>query len=144
LHLNGAGNGALGAGFNYHQGITTLYDGGTYASQNNGALPLINLGSPWRDKPLESVPDIDIDNVAVDNVFWHGITISPLDGHTYDTGDDSPFDLQIQNSRVTNVGQVGLQTLDRIGILMNNINDSRDDLPGNLIRNTITNAGVGF
>src|SRR5262249_34439645 len=144
------GNAALGAGLNFHHGITTLYDtqnGGNYNSLRNGSLPLIHLGtlngpdvegSP--DRPRASVPSLDINNVAVSNVYWHGITLSPLFNFNFDSGEEENFNLQIQNSTVTNVGDV--KDANRIGVLIQNLNDENQSM-GNAVGLKITNAGVG-
>ena len=86
LRIDGAGNGSLAGSYNYHHGITTLYDtqnGGSYNSLHNGPLPLIQLGAPGSGEggaPTASIPDLAIDNVSVNNAFWHGVTISSLPG----------------------------------------------------------------
>ncbi len=154
LRLDGNGNGTLSGSLNFHQGITTLYDmqnGGDYSSLHNGPLPPIQLGAPSSGDaniPQESVPSLLIQNVEVDNVFWHGITISALADQTFDTGPSEDHDLTIKNATVTNVGDVA--DLNRVGILMQNVNDNNHDetlgvsVHGNIQYAAVTGASVGI
>jgi hypothetical protein len=145
LRLNGNGNGSLAGSLNYHQGITTLYNtqnGGDYSSLHNGSLPLIMLGSPYRGNPNETVPALHIADVAVDNTFWHGITISALADKAFDSGSGSVHAEQVVNSTVNNVGDV--KDANRIGILLQNINDTQTGWIGNAQGTTVSNVGIGI
>ncbi len=148
--INGSGNGSLPAGLHYHHGITTLYDtqnGGGYSSLRNGVLPLIHLGTlngpdveGQPNRPRNSVPALDYDNLAISNVYWHGATISPLFNHSFDSGNNENFNLQIRNSTITNVGDT--KDVNRIGVLLQNLTDENAS-GGNVANTTITNVGVG-
>ncbi len=142
--LDGNGNGSVPGTLNYHQGITTLYDtqnGGNYNSLHNGSLPLIQLG------PLasanRSIPNLLIDNVTVENVFYHGITLSALGGQQFG---QSTTSLSVDNAVVNNVGDVGNQDVSRVGILIQNLDNNPFDAPnnGNVRFSTVSNAGVGI
>ncbi len=140
LHLDGNGNAGLGGSLNYHQGITTLYDtqnGGDYSSLHNGFLPVIRLGAPVNGN--RSIPAIHIDGVAVDNVAWHGITISARGGESFG---ESGTGLEVVNSTVDNVGG-NTKTADHIGILLQNLDNSPNTPDANSISNVVSNVGVG-
>ncbi len=148
LKVDGSGNTGIGANHDYHQGITTLYDtqnGGDYSSLHNGVLPLIILGTPGGGESGHlnaSVPQLEIDNVNVTNTYWHGVTISPLFNRNFDTGEDENFNLNVSNSSISNVGIV--QDSNRIGVLLQNLNDEEDTNVGNARNLTISNVGVGI
>ena len=139
-------------GLNYQQGITTLYDtqeGGDYHSAHSGTLPLKMLGDPnsgGDNQAAQSAPDLLIENVEVDNTFWHGITISPLANQTFDSGPNEAINLTIRNTTVNNVGDV--KDVNRIGILMQNFTDQTDNglrkPSGNAQNVTVSNVGVGL
>src|SRR5262249_17784833 len=96
----------------------------------------------WPGNPNETVPALSIDSVAVDNTFWHGVTISALSGKAFDSGSGSTYPEQILNSTVTNVGDSA--DLNRIGILLQNINDNQDLHPGEAVNCVVSNTGVGI
>ncbi len=78
LHLDGSGNGSLGGSLHYHHGITTLYDqqnGGNYAALHNGTLHNGTL-VPTNFGSDHATAAITIDDVAVDNTWFHGISLS--------------------------------------------------------------------
>ena len=144
VHLDGSGNGIVGP-LNYHHGITTLYDtqnGGGYNSLHNGVLSVIRLGSV--DTGQQSNPNLKIDHVTVDNLFYHGITLSARAGESFGTASGS--NLHIDNAIVNNVGDAGNQDASRIGILVQNLNDNpfASPLNGSVRFSTVTNAGVGI
>ncbi|REK12709.1 MAG: hypothetical protein DWQ37_10785, partial [Planctomycetota bacterium] len=148
LTLDGNGNGSLTGSLNYHHGVTTLYDsqnGGDYASLHNGNLPLVQLGAISGNR---SVPDLRIDNVTVNNVYWHGLTLSALAGKSFgiiEDGNPGTTDLEILNSTVNNVGAT--KNENAIGILMQNLNNTSEasgQPDSQAINNTISNVGIGL
>ncbi len=147
LTVDGSGNAALGAGLNYHQGITTLYDSqsGDYQSLHNGMLTPMMLGVATNNAN-ESAPALFINDVHVNNTFWHGITLSPLENQVFDTGQDQKLQLTIRDAVVDNVGDV--KDANRIGILLQNINDQTNNglrkPSGNVQNATISNVGIGL
>ncbi len=146
VRVDGAGNGSLAGSYNFHQGITTLYDtqnGGDYNSLHNGLLPLIQLGADGSGEggAGSSIPDISIDNVSVSNAYWHGVTISALQDLAFDPGSAENYNLQITNSQISDIGDV--KDVNRVGVLLQNLTDE-DNSMGNARYVTVTNAGVGF
>ena len=150
LHLDGSGNAALntsaGHDYNYHQGITTLYDlqaGGNYASLHNGSLVPIQINIPGGPAGNRSVPGLDIDGVTADNTYWHGLTLSALANHSFGTQAlINGAKINISNSKVNNVGPSGSQDLNRVGILLQNLDNSPTQ--GNASFDIVSNAGVGI
>jgi len=124
LTLDGSGNGGVGT-FQYHHGITTPY--GAAGSTIGGLL----------HNPDITVATIDVNllvkNVTVNNVYWHGITISAPDSTTVTGGN------RVDNSTVANVGDTALnRDLNRVGILLQN-QDSAE-----VAFSVVNTAGVGI
>src|SRR4029079_13405428 len=92
--IDGNGNATTTANaghtLNYHQGITTLYDPsiGTYSSLHNGNLTPIQLG-PVLSTPVRTRANVAVVDVAVSNVYYHGITLSALAGQQWGTSNGS-------------------------------------------------------
>ncbi len=146
VRVDGAGNGSLAGSYNFHQGITTLYDtqnGGDYNSLHNGLLPLIQLGADGSGEggAGSSIADLSIDNVSVSNAYWHGVTISALQDLAFDPGSEENYNLQITNSQISDIGDV--KDVNRVGVLLQNLTDENNSM-GNARYVTVTNAGVGF
>jgi hypothetical protein len=138
--VDGNANGSLGAGLNFHHGITTLYDtqnGGDYSSLRNGNLPVIQLGTIANQQ--RSIPALRIQNVTVNDVFWHGITMGAPAGKVYG---ESSTGLDIQNAVVNNVGNSADEN--RIGILTLNLDNSPLTPDANVLNSTVNGAGVGI
>jgi hypothetical protein len=155
IHLNGSAGTAATGSLNYHHGITTLYDtqaGGSYASTRNGSLTPIQLGAVPDpiNRPNRSTPTLRVENVLVENTFWHGITISALAGKQFGPVGTGRW-ISISNCVVQNVGAAASQGYDKVGILLQNIDDGEvygfPDyfvLPeGSIFQCTINKAGVG-
>jgi hypothetical protein len=157
LHVDGSHNAALGGEMHYHQGITTLYDtqnGADYQSLRAGNLPVVNLGQIGNTNRGE--PFITITSVTVDNVWYHGITLSaPKDKNWHESSleeNDDVANNEVSNSIVNNVGNTGNKGVDHIGILIQNLAGWGVGDPsgppgvkgGNAYDNSITNAGVGL
>ncbi len=150
LHLDGNGNAAIntaaGHDHNFHHGVTTLYDlqgGGNYASQHNGNLTPFQINIPGGPAGNRSVPGLLVDTVTADNTYWHGLTLSALANQSFGStnGSTGPR-INISNSRVNNVGLAGGQDANRIGILLQNMDNS--PTPGNASFDIVNNAGVGI
>ncbi len=130
------GNAGVGgaSSFNFHQGITTLYDnsgGGNYSSQHNGSMAPNSLGLATGG----DTKSLTITGVTVQNTWYKGITISDVSGQTY----QNAF---VLNNTVQNVGTdfgslTQAQINERTGILMMNVDY------GSIRGNVITNTGVG-
>jgi hypothetical protein len=153
VHLNGNGNPSLGGSLNYHQGITHLYDtqnGGAYSSIRNGSVTPIQIGNaPDAGRPNRSIALCLVQNVVVENTFWHGITFSALSGKQFGMS-GSAAQNQVINSTVNNVGPAGSKDYDRVGILVMNVDNYPNEDPGlgavpagSVLNCTINNAGVG-
>ncbi len=157
LRLDGSGNSGNTGAMAYHQGITTLYElqdaSGTphnyvpYSGNdgNNGAnMPLKVLGAAM-NTANRTLAKLYINEVTVDNTWWHGITMSANSGQQY--GQNALKQNVVANATVRNVGDSGNQGANHIGILLQNI-DNFDDagggIPfGNLRFSTVVNAGTG-
>src|SRR4029079_10586517 len=138
---------------NYHQGITTLYDPsiGTYSSLHNGNLTPIQLG-PVLSTPVRTRANVAVVDVAVSNVYYHGITLSALAGQQWGTSNGSGQ--HVDRAIVTNVGDTDLanptppagQNENHIGILVMNIDNQPQGAPGdgNVRFSTVSNAGTGI
>ena len=128
LKIDGNGNGSLGGTLNYHHGITTLYDtqnGGNYSTVRNGSLAPSNMGGD------DATTNIRIQNVTVTNTWWHGITLSGING-TNIRGNT------ITGATVSNVGEVGSRDLHRVGIMLQNHDG------GQVLESSVSNVGVGI
>jgi hypothetical protein len=145
LIIDGDGNGMTR---DFHHGITTLYSAPGGGTQRNGTLTLATLGPQGPEGTNTSVPDLLVQDVEVRNVFWHGITISPLQDRTFDPGSGETENLIIRDSIVDDVGDT--KDINRVGILMQNITDQTSGSINliitsqpNIYFNTVSNVGVG-
>jgi hypothetical protein len=146
--LTGGGAGGAGTIANGQ-----LNDGFTYSPVRDGTLTVKQLGiQDDENAPNRSRPAIAVLSVTVDNVWYHGITISAAKGQNFGRDDGGP-ELEVGNSIVNNVGDVPAnQGANHIGILMQNLDDYNTGDPGgapatpggNAYGNTINNAGIGL
>ena len=125
-----AGVGGAGS-YNFHQGITTLYDlqgGSNYSSEYNGSLAPNHLVAAGAN-----TGSVTVQNVTVQNTWYKGITLSDVSGESFQY-------VYAKNNTVTNVGTGSLTTAqwnDRTGIMLANVDNA-------IVRgNTISNVGVG-
>ncbi len=153
IALDGNGNATTTANaghtLNYHQGITTLYDPsiGTYSSLRDGNLIPKRLGNPVDSVATRTRANIAVQDVAVSNVYFHGITLSALAGEQWGTNNGAGQN--VDRAIVTNVGDVdGLHTQNEkhVGILIQNVDNGPFGAPadGNIRYSTVTNAGTGI
>ncbi|MGD9721333.1 MAG: beta strand repeat-containing protein [Pirellulales bacterium] len=170
LHINGNGNGTLGANtFSFHQGVTTYYEdqngpgGGAhaYTSIRSAASNLqvtmsladvtaSNVYGPFVDQARRE-PHLDVASITVENTWYRGITFSAPTGTNFGRTGSAPEN-EVHNTIVSNVGDPGNQGANHVGIVIQNLDDYNTGDPGgapaikggNAYDNTITNAGIGL
>ncbi len=118
---------------------------------SGGFLPIIQLRGTGdtTGATTQTHPRLMIQDVTVENIFYHGITLAAPGGVNYEFNSDLDGTANaVARATVTNVGDAGNKDESRIGILLLNIYGQRrfpgDHTGGNVDTCTVTDAGIGI